>query len=300
MTAGSGPTLPDCLGFYDRDTRSWKMSQGYLPLTEDTHSVRLSVTWPTSGMTRSGRSYPLPTWARRTSASASGLWPTALADGDRTTKFKQGGPPLVVAVRQWPTPMAADATQQRTPEEHYRRQAKKKAENPNLNELHKPLITAVLERRQAAKMWPTPDIRGFTNDGSMAMLKEKAHSREEWSGMAYRAGKGKKERQWPTPTARDWKDGSYCPNVPVNGLLGRAVWPTPTAGDASGSGNRNNPHSKAHAGVSLTDAALTGDSSTPRSEVSGSLNPTWVEWLMGYPSGWTDLEDSETPLFHKL
>ena len=21
----------------------------------------------------------------------------------------------------------------------------------------------------------------------------------------------------------------------------------------------------------------------------GSLNPTWVEWLMGYPSGWTDL-----------
>jgi hypothetical protein len=21
----------------------------------------------------------------------------------------------------------------------------------------------------------------------------------------------------------------------------------------------------------------------------GSLNPTWVEWLMGYPKGWTDL-----------
>ena len=28
---------------------------------------------------------------------------------------------------------------------------------------------------------------------------------------------------------------------------------------------------------------------------SGVLNPDWVEWLMGYPSGWTDLEDSETP-----
>ena len=23
----------------------------------------------------------------------------------------------------------------------------------------------------------------------------------------------------------------------------------------------------------------------------GSLNPTWVEWLMGYPKGWTDLKD---------
>ena len=26
----------------------------------------------------------------------------------------------------------------------------------------------------------------------------------------------------------------------------------------------------------------------------GQLNPEWVEWLMGYPAGWTDLEDSAT------
>lgn len=26
----------------------------------------------------------------------------------------------------------------------------------------------------------------------------------------------------------------------------------------------------------------------------GSLNPQWVEWLMGYPVGWTDLGDSGT------
>jgi DNA (cytosine-5)-methyltransferase 1 len=33
-----------------------------------------------------------------------------------------------------------------------------------------------------------------------------------------------------TPTARDWKDGSHQPEVPINGLLGRQVWallPTP-------------------------------------------------------------------------
>ena len=24
---------------------------------------------------------------------------------------------------------------------------------------------------------------------------------------------------------------------------------------------------------------------------TGKLNPMWVEWLMGFPSGWTDLED---------
>jgi DNA (cytosine-5)-methyltransferase 1 len=28
----------------------------------------------------------------------------------------------------------------------------------------------------------------------------------------------------------------------------------------------------------------------------GQLNPTWVEWLMGFPLGWTDLKASVTPL----
>lgn len=36
--------------------------------------------------------------------------------------------------------------------------------------------------------------------------------------------------------------------------------PTPTAGDAKSSGSRNTPDSKAHPGVSLTDAVTTGNS----------------------------------------
>lgn len=43
---------------------------------------------------------------------------------------------------------------------------------------------------------------------------------------------------WPTPTTRDYKDGKFCPNVPINALLGRAVWlagwPTPKASDGKG------------------------------------------------------------------
>jgi hypothetical protein len=70
---------------------------------------------------------------------------------------------------------------------------------------------------------------------------------------------------WPTPTARDYKDGTAkgCQNVPENGLLGRVV------------------HSK------------DSENNVP----NGSLNPTWVEWLMGFPEGWTDLSASEMPLF---
>jgi hypothetical protein len=29
-------------------------------------------------------------------------------------------------------------------------------------------------------------------------------------------------------------------------------------------------------------------------KTGGQLNPMWVEWLMGYPKGWTDLKPSET------
>ena len=68
---------------------------------------------------------------------------------------------------------------------------------------------------------------------------------------------------WPTPTTRDHKDTGNSimdGTVPVNGLLGRAVSP-----------------SREH----------------------GSLNPMWVEWLMGFPTGWTDLKPSETPSSRK-
>ena len=33
---------------------------------------------------------------------------------------------------------------------------------------------------------------------------------------------------------------------------------------------------------------------SPRGRI-GYLNPTWVEWLMGFPIGWTELNVSETP-----
>jgi hypothetical protein len=89
-------------------------------------------------------------------------------------------------------------------------------------------------------------------------------------------------RMFPTPTARDWKDGSAksCRNVPVNGLLGRAVhqWPTPHANCHTGAGQAPNKQG----GENLQTAA------------GGSLNPRWVEWLMGFPDGWTASSNSET------
>jgi DNA (cytosine-5)-methyltransferase 1 len=71
-------------------------------------------------------------------------------------------------------------------------------------------------------------------------------------------------RMWMTPTARDHKDGATSlANTPVNGLLGRQVLVTPMAGS---------------------------DTSEPRR----TLNPLFVEALMGWPTGWTGFASVET------
>jgi hypothetical protein len=60
---------------------------------------------------------------------------------------------------------------------------------------------------------------------------------------------------------------------------GGSFWPTPMASDFKagwGPGDKNR--------------------SSPRLQtvVGGRLNPTWVEWLMNYPTGWTELKLSAT------
>ena len=68
-------------------------------------------------------------------------------------------------------------------------------------------------------------------------------------------------------------------------LLGYVnLYPTPTANDA-----------KNNASPSQQRRRVKGFSQSLNVEVNGKLNPRWVEWLMGFPDGWTDLEDLETP-----
>ena len=36
-----------------------------------------------------------------------------------------------------------------------------------------------------------------------------------------------------------------------------------------------------------------------RDVVGGALNPVWIEWLMGFPLGWTDLQPLATDKFRQ-
>jgi hypothetical protein len=87
-------------------------------------------------------------------------------------------------------------------------------------------------------------------------------------------------------------------------------WPTPAACDAIGTGRTFVRKDAPKAGLGLRGAVTASQlkfhtpRTTPRSAReydgetplgNGGLNPPWVEWLMGFPIGWTDLEPSETP-----
>jgi DNA (cytosine-5)-methyltransferase 1 len=66
-------------------------------------------------------------------------------------------------------------------------------------------------------------------------------------------------------------------------------WPTPQASDCRDRGNLSSGvvHRRREKGKQLGLSQVV-------SEISGALNPTWVEWLMGFPTGHTDLKPSET------
>ena len=76
----------------------------------------------------------------------------------------------------------------------------------------------------------------------------------------------------------------------------KRLWPTPNASDNRDRGNLSDPAVQRRIAmgkqVGLTMAVK-------EQKGGGTLNPTWVEWLMGYPQGWTDLNHSETVSYHK-
>ena len=64
------------------------------------------------------------------------------------------------------------------------------------------------------------------------------------------------------------------------------MWPTPAAHEGR-LGYQRRDTGKKGTQKSLTTIVI--DTEGGREKTTGQLNPTWVEWLMGYPKGWTDL-----------
>ena len=91
---------------------------------------------------------------------------------------------------------------------------------------------------------------------------------------------------WPTPRSCSAMAATITPesawnekrNPNLETIVGQRIWPTPTSHNAK-----------------ETNAPSESERNTPTlaAQVGGHLNPTWVEWLMGWPPEWTDLKPLE-------
>ena len=99
----------------------------------------------------------------------------------------------------------------------------------------------------------------------------------------------RKKMGLPTPNSRDWKDGETAGNRKSPGLGVVAHWPIPrTKGMCGGTGSWD----LLKKNTTIEEARLMGAGN------GGQLNPPWVEWLMGWPTGWTDLKPLEMDKCH--
>ena len=129
---------------------------------------------------------------------------------------------------------------------------------------------------QAVKLWPTPEAvnqEGYQVSGGKKYLRL-----------------GAMAKLFPTPRAMPGnfsKVNGKIYETSLQSMARRGLLPTPTSSDWKG------PN------LSGSGSASCNSLSTLVAQQSGQLNPAWVEWLMGYPTGHTDLKGSETPSSRK-
>ena len=153
-----------------------------------------------------------------------------------------------------------------------------------------------------SELWPTPCLPG--NGGTNGKAKLKAMllptplaSLGTNGGPNARDSSGRPELQmaammWPTPCARDHKGSGKTGQLRDSldyaverGATKSKSYATPQARDfRTGSTERWDDPERSR---NLND------------QIGGQLNPTWVEWLMGWPLGWTDLKPLEMDKFQQ-
>ena len=133
----------------------------------------------------------------------------------------------------------------------------------------------------AALRWPTPVVHDYKVGANGYGLGAMFHKNNQ--------------KTWPTPLSSEYKANYQIREKHQNGLTAMVMQKeknllTPAARDWKGavkSGKRITKSGKTQSyGEQLPNI------------VGGQLNPMWVEWLMGWPIGWTDLKPLEMDKSH--
>ena len=141
--------------------------------------------------------------------------------------------------------------------------------------------------------WPTPrSSQAMSED--MDMVLERLES-----GQPYKTRLEEAVAMWPTPRSNPAMASLITPEIAndprrfpnLETVVGRRMWPTPTHGKLAGGSGANQRIEDIYQDGQIT----LEEKKAMQAGNGGRLNPMWVEWLMGFPLGWTDCEDSATP-----
>ena len=235
-------------------------------------------------------------------------WPTPRVGNPGSRRLGTGGKVLAEEVQKsmmWPPPMASDTW----------------CRGPNSKQQGLP---------EKVRMFPTPGAgdaqKCHMNPVMMKRVIQRANGEKPTapSGAAYQESLPERVTLlefFPTPRAREGNAGApgsagskhNAERGYLDGTVQEAqfLWRSPSTSDASrGVGS---------AAKALVTGEMVRESGSPKqmslraqvaaenliqegysasnlpTTANGRLNPTWVEWLMGFPTGWTDLDASATP-----
>jgi hypothetical protein len=225
------------------------------------------------------------------------MWSTPRAsDGEKggpNQSFATGTRPALTAqAQQWPTPQAHDATTPKTAAQisaaRERSKPRKAGGAPGFSNLN-----------EVVEQWPTPMAVNYRSIyASEATLRKTNHARplQEFVG------------QWVTPSASDDRRGGTLTEAMTGTSLAQQVnslWSTPQASAQADqwmtprvergaytrdNGDPNSPRLTLEGQASLHSFLPDRPISTvgeEHSHIRRSLNPLFVEWLMGWPPAWT-------------
>ena len=308
-----GLLLGDTLTQLDLFDASLKTSKGTYPSA----SEKSLTTWKAQVTAQRGEYSQRLKSAHRIRESGSILWRTPSAQESGITidrlQTKDGQPPSlgermydkvtgrnaqyglsqqVAVVQTWATPNTMDHLPQRSEEALVRQattQRKGRTRPSNLREQVNPTAVAIYQEPQT---WATP--RTTDAQGAGRPLNEKGQ-RITLSDPTkiYGGNLSDQVRHWPTvrvssangASQKELQAGNPKRRLETEVLLN--PWPTPSAHEARlGYQDRSDTTKKGTQESLLTVVVNTAGG---RSECPGHLNPEWVEWLMGVPTGWTEL-----------
>jgi phage-related protein len=145
----------------------------------------------------------------------------------------------------------------------------------------------------ASSLWPTPTTQEVEHPN--AELTPTGRRKSKDGKTSHSLGLADAVQMWPTPVSSSSmaEDISTVQARLRNGkpyksrlIEAVAMWPTPRA--AQSESRNHTVYAREYGKPQNLENRI---AQREPSAIGGKLNPNWVEWLMGFPIGWTDLKD---------